>query len=259
MTVYKANLQRIGPAISETVTLLAAYARHGDWERVRAAALRDNLLQKGSSKTIQDILLGVQRRVFQNAEMLPPAPILAQAMVSEMSAVAKTQLVFAYICASDPLVAHVVADLVRPIAATSLEPRLTAKEVRAFLVRESDSHPELASWSDTLRKRWAGSFMSLMRAMNMVEPLPGNRLQAPLVRVETFFFLLLGLLGREVPPNRALTHTLWDWYLLSDAGKESLLAEAQGRGWLHYARLAEIVELEPRYRSVEEWLHAGLE
>ena len=61
---YKANLQRVGAAISETIVLLGEYARHGDWNWVRTAALQDNLLQKGSSETVIGILKAVKRRVF---------------------------------------------------------------------------------------------------------------------------------------------------------------------------------------------------
>ena len=255
---YKANLQRVGVAISETISLLGEYARHGDWSRVRAAALQANLLQKGSSETVIGILKAVKRRVFLDTATLPPAKTLARAMIADMPDAAKTQLVYAYICASDALVARTVVGLVRPLVATAVEPCLTAKDVIAFLSLEAAMHPELETWSETLRQRWAGSFMSLLRAVGIVEPLPRNRLRAPVMRIEAFTFLLLGLLERGLSPGEALAQTLWDWYLLSEPDKEALLAEAQGRGWLYYARAAHIIELQPRYRSVEEWLHAGL-
>jgi len=255
---YKANLQRIGAAISETIVLLREYARHGDWNLVRTAALQDNLLQKGSSKTVKDILLGIRRRVFLDTSTLPPALVLARTMMFDIPAAAKTQLVYAYICASDPLVARTVEGLVQPIVTTAIEPRLTAREVGAFLLKEADSHPELARWSETLRQRWAGSFMSLLRAMGIVERLPGSRLQAPVMRVEAFTFLLLGLLESGLSPGEALAHTLWAWYLLTEPDKETLLTESQSRGWVYYSRAADIVELQPRYASLEEWIHAGL-
>ncbi|GAG52152.1 unnamed protein product, partial [marine sediment metagenome] len=148
--------------------------------------------------------------------------------------------------------------LVRPLVATAFEPCLTAKDVMTFLSQEAAMHPELKSWSETLRQRWAGSFTSLLRAMGIVERLPGRRLQAPVMRVEAFTFLLLGLLEGGLSPGEALAHTLWDWYLLSEPSKEALLAEAQGRGWVYYSRAADIVELQPRYASLEGWIHGGL-
>jgi hypothetical protein len=257
-TAYRANLQRVGAAIPETIALLREYARYGDWNRVRMAALRDNLLQKGSSETVTGILRVVRRRVFLDTDTLPPAETLALAMIADFPNAAKTQLIYACICASDALVAHAVVGLVRSLLATTFEPRLTAEDVIRFLSQEAVEHAELASWSETLRQRWASSFMSLLRSVGMLEPLPGNRLQVPVMRVEAFTFLLLGLLGNGLSPGEALAHPLWDWYLLSEPGKEALLAEAQGRGWLHYARAADIVELQPRYCSLEAWLHADL-
>lgn len=255
---YIANLQRVGAAISETIVLLREYARHGDWNRVRTTALQDNLLQKGSSETVVGILKAVKRRVFLDTDTLPSAETLALTMVADIPDAAKNQLVHVYICASDALVAHTVVGLVRPLVATAFEPCLTAKDVVTFLSQEATVHPELRSWSDTLCQRWAGSFTSLLRAMGIVERLPGSRLQAPVMRVEAFTFLLLGLLESGLSPGEALAHTLWDWYLLSEPSKEALLAEAQGRGWVYYSRAADIVELQPRYASLEEWIRAGL-
>ena len=255
---YKANLQRVGAAIPETVILLSEYAHYGDWNRVRTAALQDNLLQKGSSETVIGILRAVKRRVFLDTDTLPSTETLALAMIADIPDAARSQLVYAYICTSDALVAHTVVGLVRLLVATACEPCLTAKDVMIFLSQEAAMHPELRSWSETLRQRWAGSFMSLLRAVRIVERLPGNRLQAPVMRVEAFTFLLLGLLESGLSPGEALAHTLWDWYLLPEPGKEALLAESQGRGWVYYSRAADIVELQPRYASVEEWIHAGL-
>ena len=255
---YKANLQRVGAAISETIALLGQYARHGDWNLVRTAALQDNLLQKRSSETVIGILKAVKRRVFLDTDTLPSAETLALAIIADIPDAAKSQLVYAYICASDALVAHTVVGLVRPLVTTAFEPCLTAKDVVTFLSQEATIHPELRSWSETLRQRWAGSFMSLLRTVGIVERLPGSRLQAPVMRVEVFTFLLLGLLESGLSSREALAHTLWDWYLLSEPSKEVLLVEAQGRGWLYYSCAADIVELQPRHASLEEWIHAGL-
>ncbi len=255
---YKANLQRVGAAIPETIALLREYAHHGDWNLVRTAALQDNLLQKGSSETVVGILKAVKRRVFLDMDTLPSAETLALAIIADIPDTAKSQMIYAYICTSDVLVAHTVVGLVRPLVATAFEPCLTAKDVVRFLSQEATIHRELRIWSETLRQRWAGSFMSLLRAVGIMERLPGNRLQALVMRVEAFTFLLLGLLEGELSPGEALAHTLWDWYLLSEPGKEILLAEAQGRGWFHYARAGDIVELQPRYASLEEWIHASL-
>ena len=120
------------------------------------------------------------------------------------------------------------------------------------------SHPELQTWSDHLRSRWCRGFLALLRYFGLMEPAPSNRLLHPVVRVEAFAFFLLWLLQSGTGPLPALEHPWWDLYLMRDSDKESLLAQAQARGWLYYSRAVDIVELQPRYASLEEWIHAGL-
>ena len=61
---YKANLQRTGALVDETITLLKECARLGDWEAVRHSALHTNLLGKGATKTVSELLFVVQRRLL---------------------------------------------------------------------------------------------------------------------------------------------------------------------------------------------------
>ena len=46
---YKANLQRTGALVDETIILLKEYARLREWSAVRGAALHTSLLGRGSS------------------------------------------------------------------------------------------------------------------------------------------------------------------------------------------------------------------
>jgi hypothetical protein len=255
---YKANLQRVGAAIPETITLLIEYARRQDWGQVRAAALKENLLQKGSSYTVKGILTATRQRFWNTDGQLPPADVVSQAMITDISPAARSQILYLYICATDSLVRQTVLHLVKPLMASSPNASLSPDDVRDFLRREMGSHPELQAWSDYLQTRWSQGFLALLRDFGLMEPAPSNRLLHPVVRVEAFAFFLLWLLQSGTVPLPALEHPWWDLYLMRDSDKQSLLAQAQARGWLYYSRAADIVELQSRYASVEEWIHAGL-
>lgn len=255
---YKANLQRAGAAIPETITLLTEYARCHDWQKVREAALKENLLQKGSSHTVKGILTAIRQRFWNTDSQLPPADLVSQAMITDIPPAAKSQILYPYVCATDALVKQTMLHLVKPLITSSSDASLTSDDVRGSLRIEMASHPELEAWSDYLQVRWSKGFLALLRDFGLMEAAPGNRLVRPVVRVEAWAFFLLWLLHSGVVPLAALENSLWDLYLMRESDKEALLTEAQARGWLYYSRAADIVELQPRHASLEEWIHAGL-
>jgi len=74
------------------------------------------------------------------------------------------------------------------------------------------------------------------------------------LRTETFTFFLLGLLDRKLSPLEALSNDLWKLYFMKDFEIEQLLIDAQAKGWFFFSRAGDIVELKPRYSSLERWL-----
>ena len=205
---YKANLQRVGAAIPEAITLLTEYARRQDWQQVREATLKENLLQKGSSHTVKGILTAIRQRFWNTDGQLPPAGVVSQAMITDIPPAAKSQILYLYVCATDSLVRQTVLHLVKPLMASSSNASLAPDEVRDFLRREMTSHPELQVWSDHLQTRWCRGFLALLRDFGLMEPAPSNRLLHPVVRVEAFAFFLLWLLQSGTGPLPALEHPL---------------------------------------------------
>lgn len=257
--VYKADLQHAGTAIPETIILLSEYLKHQDWKHLRVSVLKRNLLKKRSSVTASNFLRAVRRRFFVDHSPLPSADSVAYAMVADMPRVAKSQILYPYVCKADALVEQLVLRLVKPRLEGFFSSDLTKEDVVNFLREESLSHLELRSWADSLTMRWARGFLALLRDFGMMEPAPSNRLSMPLVRVEAFTFFLLGLLQSGFSTVKVMNNPLWDLYFLKKPEIERLLVEAQGRGWIYYSKAGDVVELKPRYTSTGEWLESGLE
>jgi len=257
--VYKADLQHAGTAVQESIIILSEYVKHRDWKQLRFAVLKRNLLKKRSSVTASNFLRASRRRFFVDRSPLPSADSVAYAMVAGMSQVAKAQILYPYVCKADALVEQVVLRLVKPHLEGSFSSDLTKEDVVNFLRDESSSHPEIRSWAESLRMRWARGFLALLRDFGMMESAPSNRLLRPLVRVEVFTFFLLGLLQSGLAPAEITRHPLWDLYFLKSPEIERLLVEAQARGWIYFSKAGDVIELKSRYSSLGEWLEDGLE
>jgi len=255
---YKANLQRTGALVDETIVLLKEYARLGEWGAVREAALHANLLGKGATKTVSELLFVVQRRLLTARPGLPSIDHLASAIAGEWPETAKVQVLLPYTCAEDALVDAAIRKLVTARLNSNGSPELTPSLFAAFLSEEEERHPEIAGWSETVRDRWLSSFRSLLRAYGFMEHHPSLRLMRPVVRVEAFAFHTMALKEAAIPIVELLAHPRWELYALRDRDKETLLVEGQARGWWDYARVGDVVQLATRYKTVEDWLNATL-
>jgi hypothetical protein len=254
--VYKADLQRVGSLINESLVVLTEYDKVKDWQKVKEKVISQNLLNKQSSQTIQGILAAIHKRFFGDHKFLPPAELLAKAITKNIPRNAKIQLLYPYICESDYLVKNMVSNFVANKINQS-QPILTKNDVLEFLEKEKKTHPELQKWSDYLKGRWTRGFLAFLRDFNIMEKAPSNRLIKPPLRIETFTFFMLGLLDKKLNIKEILKNEIWHLYFLKNAEIENFLVEAQARGWIYYSRAGEIIELRPKY-NLEGWLN-GLE
>ncbi|MEM3572816.1 MAG: DUF1819 family protein [Nitrososphaeria archaeon] len=255
-TVYKADLQRVGSIIDETLTVLSEYNKVKDWQQVKNRVISQNMVNKQSSQTIMGILAAIHKRFFQNYEFLPSVEFLAKAVVKKFSKAIKTQLLYPYICESDFLVKNILLNLVANKIHHS-QMFLTKDEVLEFLEKEQNSHPELRKWSEYLKKRWTRGFLAFLRDFNIMEKAPSNKLIKPSLRIETFAFFMLGLLDKNFSVKEILKNEIWHLYFLTNTEIEQFIVEMHARGWVHYSKAGEIIELMPKF-DLERWL-SGLE
>jgi hypothetical protein len=256
---YVASFQRVGAIYEETITLLSQFAREGNWNAVKEKVFQENLLKKSSSAWIKDILGAVERRFFTSKGSLPSSRHVSKFVSSDVSKSSKIQVLYQYICNSDPLVQHLITGLVGPLLLKYGISELTKKTYHEFLTKESENHPELLTWSPSVYGKWQRNFFAFLRASGIMEKKPSLKIKRPVIRIEPLTFFLLGLLQSGLAPVEAIKHPLWDLYFLKEPEIESLLIEAQGRGWIYYSRAGDVVELKPRFPSLEEWLANGLE
>jgi hypothetical protein len=224
---YKANLQRTGALVDETIALLHEYARLGEWAPVRQAALHTNLLGKGATKTVSELLFVVQRRLLTARPGFPSIDCLASAIAGDWPETAKAQVLLPYTCAEDALVDAAVRKLVAERLDSNGLPEFTPDRFTAFLDEKAETHPEVGRWSETVHSRWLSSFRSLLRAYGFMERHPSLRLTRPVVRVEAFAFHAIGLKEAGVPTVDLLVHPRWELYALRERDKEMLLTEGQ--------------------------------
>ena len=251
---YRTGLEAVGAVVPETIVILSEYARVKDWDQVKRAVVRENLLMKRSSKRVRKILKAVKERFLSNPSTLPSVEQLARIVATDIPLAAKAQMLYPYHCRSDSLVEQSILRLVSPRLASDSEQEMTTRDVYDFLVAERRDHPELRQWSAYLRRRWSEGFLSLLRDYGLMEPAPSRRLIKPSIRIEAYAFFLLNLLWRGTTARSALNDDLWRLFMLTKGDQENLLVKAQAAGWLHYLRAGKIIELSPTHKSLEEWL-----
>ncbi len=253
---YAAQLQRDGVGVREMLVLLEAYARHGDWERVRREALEANLLGKTSRSQVRGFLKAFRRR-FLSDRGLPPAQTLALFVGASVPEGAVSQVLLAYYLRADPLAERCYRDLVLArLCGTRAE--LTVLEVAEYLGLLARDHPELGRWSTTLRARWIRGFRTLLRRLGVMERAPSSRLRRPWVFPETFGFFWLWAWEHSGSVYEAGETDLWELYRLEPDDRERLLVEGQTRRWWIYHRAGSIVQFRPAFGGLEEWLRYGL-
>lgn len=251
--VYKANLQRVGSLIDESLITLAEYAKIGNWQETEKLIYRNNLLNKRSSTTLHGILNAIRKRFLSNHNILPSGNLLAKIVIKNIPRTAKVQALYPYVCESDLLVKKLILDVVAPKIKSS-NFILTKLNILNFIEDEQKNHPELKNWSDYLKGRWIRGFLAFLRDFGIMERAPSNKLHKPLLRVETFAFFMLGLLQKNFAPIEALRNHIWKLYFLEDFELEQLLIDAQIKGWFYFSRAGDIIEVKPVCKSLERWL-----
>ncbi|MBC7234007.1 MAG: DUF1819 family protein [Chloroflexi bacterium] len=253
---YLAHLQRGGTGLVEMRRLLDAYAEYGDWEQLKVQARAHNLLGKTSAHMIDALLAAFKRRFLQPLG-LPGALTVAMAMRSAMPEAAKTQVLFPYYVRSDALVERCYRDLVLP-RITLPGAALCLDEVRVHLQHIGEQHPEVCAWSAYLQLRWSRGFLALLRHFHLLERYPSTALQRLWLLPEAFAFFWLGLWFTSGSYWSVTQDDLWPLLQTNAEMSERLLNEGHMKGWWSYQRLGGIVQFQPRYNSMEEWLQHGL-
>jgi len=255
---YIAAFQRVGAIYEESMIVLGEYARVKDWEILKDKILRENLLKKGSSAWIDNILRIVKLRFSVDSGSLPSSKHVSKLILCDVPKFSKIQVLYQYVCHSDPLVDRVITGLVEPILVRYATSKLTKRMYFEFLDREAESHPELKSWSPTVYTTWQRKFFAFLRHSGIMEKAPNVEIRKPVIRVEPFTFFLYGLIDKGSSGLEVINSPLWRRYFMNEEDVEHALSLAQERSWIEFRRLGSIVELTTNFCSLEEWLDGAL-
>jgi hypothetical protein len=215
---FEAHLQRGGTGVPEMMRLLKAYAEHGDEQRLKDQVFKEHILGKTSTYMEKDVFYAFRRR-FTRLNDLPRSILAARVISLPISGAAKTQLILPYFLAADVMANHFYEKLVLA-RIYSPEATLEVNEVYDYFEQISGAHTEIASWSDKVRRRWCQGFMVFLRQFGMLDPKPGKQ--------------------------------------VDQASKNELFTEGQLRDWWRIQQAGEIVQFQPTYQTLEEWIHHGL-
>lgn len=258
-TRYKADLQRVGSALDESIRFLSEFAKESDWDKVKAKVISENLLQKRSSTTVRGIIRAIRQRYIEAHPPLPEAHLLAKMISSSIPYVAKVQILYPYICDSDTMVKDTILYLVKPTIDNSYSPHLMHNQLSEFLNNQSRSHPEISNWSELLKQRWEQGFFAFLRDCEIMKPAPSLELIRPIIRIEAFTFFMLSLiLTYRLPLDDAFDNPVWSLYFLNRREIEEFLVDVQAKGWIEYTKAGDIIELKTQFNSLEEWIDVGL-
>jgi len=254
---FQAHLQRGGLGLEEMKRLLLVYTECLNELEVKRKAFEDNLLGKTSKWTINDMLSAFRRRFFSNSS-LPPAEFVGKFLKLSIPEIAKNQVFFPYFIITDALVERCYRDLVLT-KLNNPNAILTNKEVREHLENLGQNYLEIAKWTEKLKSRWTRGFLTLLRRFNLLEKNPKNNLKKMWLLPEPFAFFWLWFWEKGGSFWFAAEQPLWELLQVDEQRREELLIEGQLRGWWSYQRSGSIIDFQPKFLTLKEWLENALE
>ena len=247
---FQAHLQRGGLGLEEMKRLLLAYAECGDELEVKRRAFEDNLLGKTSKRIVEDMFYAFRHRFLSNSG-LPSAELVGMFLKLPVPEAAKNQVLFPYFIVTDPLAEKCYRDLVLS-RVNEPNPQLTSKEVREHLEALS------LKWSEKLKERWSRGFLTMLRRFNLMEKSPKKNLKKFWLLPEPFAFFWLWFWEQGGSFWSAAEHPLWELLQVDGQRMGELLVEGQLKDWWSYQRSGSIVDFQPRFQTLREWLENAL-
>jgi hypothetical protein len=245
-----------GAAYPESIELLLYLSTKHDWLTVCEEVVRDNLLKKKSGRWIGHLVRFFNNRYVVRHAPLPKLDNLSAFVSKVKSPSARIQVLYQYVCESDPFVDLFVKDLVAKKIGEYGSFILTRAMFEEFLTAESQVYPEIKKWSLGTTGKLRRDLFAFLRSSGLMEKNRGITVRKFVVKPEVFAFFLFGLISIKLDTPSILKSYLWDRYFLAPQEIDALLADCQVRGWLQYRNFGGISELIPRFKSLEEWLIA---
>jgi hypothetical protein len=255
---YLANLHRIGAIPQEEIIALQEYAKLKNWEKVKKAILKNNLLLKQNSKRNVSIINEIKARFDHSNPLLPPITNVAQYILKLDSNLVKKQITMVYFLNKDELARILVTNYLIPYIENHFNPELTKDLVLLWLEQEGNAHSELAAWSISVKDRWASNFISALRKFDYLKPHPQKDLQIPRIRLETFAFFFLFHTFAKMPLAELKDLEFWRYFAISSDEWNEILYGLETKHWVKIEQINETVNIEHYYKNFAEWILNGL-
>jgi len=243
-------------AIYDESILLLKELNNTNWGSVKESVYRENLLKKKSTSWIEHVLQAFNNRYLKNKPSLPPVKYLSRYVSIFNSKQAIIPVLFQYICATYPLIDRLVTGLVGEAIAEYPVFRLTDSIYDEFWKNESERHPEMKRWSDRTQSKLREDYKTFLRVSGLMEKAPSITVKKAFITPEMFSFHLYHLIRRDLNYSTIFHNKIWQRYFLSSGEVKDLLVQCQVRGWLDYRGMGEIIELIPKFKSLDEWLNS---
>ena len=248
---YNTTFQTVGAAYDDSLTILEALNMEGSWEVVADATRRENLLKKKSNAWVSKLVEHFRRRFIEDHPPLPDGHLVSKLACKDISRQAKIQVLYQYICESDPLIDRLINGLLGTWFSKYEAFPLRTIIYEEFILQETEAHPELSSWSPTVFAVWRRKFYAFLRSTGLMDSSPSVEVRRLVLRPESFAFILFGLLDCGLPIVDVVNNRVWERFFMREQDWDEMLSICQVRGWLSYSRLGGIWELTRREKSLE--------
>lgn len=185
--MYRLSFTAAAFQFAESIRLAETYAEIGDWKRVRAITLADDLLQRGKQSTIKSQYRELEVRL----KTLSPTEI---EFLVQTDSVSQRQLLWVAICRAYPFIRNLTMEVIRPNF-QRFEPDISETDYRRFVERQTDLHDELARLTDSSKVKIRQVTFKILEGAGLINSVQHRTILRPVVLPS-----LTDLLRRE---NRA--------------------------------------------------------
>jgi hypothetical protein len=253
---FEAHLHRGGTGVPEMLRMLQAYSEHEDIEKLKEQVYKENLLGKTSTDMENNLFYAFRLR-FTRSNDLPPTNLIARIICRPISDAAKIQLLFPYFLAADPMATNFYQYLAQA-QLSSIRPSLQTSDVYNYFEKAAQSHPEIAKWTIGVQRRWCQGFVFFLRQFRILEPRPGSTLHRLWLLPEPFAFYWLWFWYQGESFYQASQNPWWQLLQVDKSAMNDLLSDGQLKKWWLIQRAGDIVQFQPQFRSLKEWIDHGL-
>lgn len=254
MPKFTTSFKSIGTVYDESIKLLELLDSD-DWNSLQKKIFDQNLLKKRSSRWISMLCSFFERRYLQNWPYLPESDFLINFVTKTSSHISKTQTLYQYICKAHPFIDKLIIDFIAPNFQEYARFNLTKDEYFEYFEIISKEHSEVRAWADYTKQKMQRDFFAFLRQSGLMEGAPSMLVSRFDLQPEVFTFFAYNLLEKGIIGENFFRHQIWKRFFLSHSNLESLLSQAQLRGWISFQISGKISEITPRYQTLEDWLN----